>query len=170
MFVPTAVTILGVVMFLREGWVIGNAGFGGGLLVILLAFMITGTTALSLSSVTTNIRIGAGGAYSVISRSLGIEVAGSIGIPLYLAQTLVVALYVFAFREGWLALFPAHPALVVDFAVFALVLLIAGISAKLSFRVQYVVLALVAAAFVSVADGAFTVPFDEPLRLWGEFP
>ena len=66
-FVPTAVTILGVVMFLREGWVIGNAGFGGGVLIILLAFTITGTTALSLSSVTTNIRIGAGGAYSVIS-------------------------------------------------------------------------------------------------------
>ena len=55
-FVPTVVTILGVVMFLREGWVIGNAGFGGGVLIILLAFTITGTTALSLSSVTTNIR------------------------------------------------------------------------------------------------------------------
>jgi solute carrier family 12 (sodium/potassium/chloride transporter), member 2 len=169
-FVPTAVTILGVVMFLREGWVIGNAGFGGGLLIILLAFLITGTTALSLSSVTTNIRIGAGGAYSVIARSLGIEVAGSIGIPLYLAQSLVVALYVFAFREGWLTLFPTHPAAAVDFLVFIAVLAIAAVSAKFSFRVQYVVLALLVAAFVSVAAGAFGAPFDEPLQIWGEFP
>jgi solute carrier family 12 (sodium/potassium/chloride transporter), member 2 len=169
-FVPTVVTILGVVMFLREGWVIGNAGFGGGVLVILVAFLITGTTALSLSSVTTNIRIGAGGAYSVISRSLGIEVAGSIGIPLYLAQSLIVTLYIFAFREGWLALFPAHPAILVDLAVLVLILVIAGISARFSFRVQYVVLALIVAALVSTAAGAFQTSFDEPLRLWGEFP
>jgi solute carrier family 12 (sodium/potassium/chloride transporter), member 2 len=169
-FVPTAVTILGVVMFLRAGWVVGNAGFGGGLLVILLAFMITGTTALSLSSVTTNIRIGAGGAYSVISRSLGIEVAGSIGIPLFLAQTLAVTLYIFAFREGWQAIFPAHPALAIDLTVFGLVFAIAAISAKFSFRVQYVVLALLVAAFTSVAAGAFIEPFEEPLRLWGDFP
>lgn len=169
-FVPTAVTILGVVMFLREGWVIGNAGFGGGVLVILVAFAITGTTALSLSSAATNIRIGAGGAYSVISRSLGIEVAGSIGIPMYLAQALVVALYVFAFREGWQVLYPQHPALLVDLAVFLPILAIAAVSAKFSFRVQYVVLALLVAAFVSVAAGAFDSSFDEPLRLWGRFP
>lgn len=169
-FVPTVVTILGVVMFLREGWVIGNAGLGGGLLIILLAFVITGSTALSLSSVTTNIRIGAGGAYSVIARSLGIEIAGSIGIPLYLAQSLVVTLYIFAFREGWQALFPAHPAFAIDLTVFALVLAIAAVSAKFSFRVQYVVLALLVAAFVSVGAGAFTADFDEPVRLLGDFP
>lgn len=169
-FVPTAVTILGVVMFLREGWVIGNAGLGGGLLMILLAFLITGATAMSLSSVTTNIRIGAGGAYSVIAKSLGIEIAGSIGIPLYLAQSLVVALYIFAFREGWQALFPTHPSFAIDLTVFVLVLAIAAISAKFSFRVQYVVLALLVAAFVSVGAGAVSAPFDEPVRLWGDFP
>lgn len=84
-FLPTVLNILGVIMYLRHGWVIGNAGLGGGIVIILLALTISATTGLSLSSVTTNIRIGAGGAYSIISRSLGIEVAGSIGIPLFLA-------------------------------------------------------------------------------------
>lgn len=169
-FVPTVVTILGVILFLREGWVIGNAGLGGGVLIILIAFVITGTTALALSSVTTNIRIGAGGAYSIISRSLGIEVAGSIGIPLYLAQSLIVALYIFAFREGWLFIFPSHPAIAIDLVILALIFAIAAISARFSFRVQYVVLALIVAALVSVAAGAFQTSFDEPLRIWGEFP
>jgi solute carrier family 12 (sodium/potassium/chloride transporter), member 2 len=169
-FVPTVVTILGVIMFLRAGWMVGNAGFVGGLALILLAFLITGTTALSLSSVTTNIRIGAGGAYSIISRSLGIEVAGSIGIPLYLAQTLIVALYIFAFREGWLAIFPTHPALAVDLIVLVLILGIAAVSAALSFRVQYVVLALIAASLISVGAAAFDAPFDQPLTVWGDFP
>ncbi|MFB6240866.1 MAG: Na-K-Cl cotransporter, partial [Gemmatimonadota bacterium] len=82
-FTPTLLTILGVIMFLREGWVIGNAGFLGGLAVILLAFGITVLTALSMSSITTNIRIGAGGAYAIIAQSLGLEIGGALGIPRY---------------------------------------------------------------------------------------
>lgn len=169
-FVPTLLTILGAILFLRAGWVVGNAGFGGAVLIILIAFVITGATGLSLSSVATNIRMGAGGAYSIISRSLGVEIAGSIGIPLYLSQALAVALYIFAFREGWLGLFPGHPALAVDFGLLVVVLGIAAVSAQFAFRVQYVVLGLMVAALLSAAAGAFFWPFDEPLRLWGEFP
>lgn len=63
-FVSTLLTILGVILFLREGWVVGNAGLLGAWLVILASFTITACTALSLSSITTNIRIGAGINYS----------------------------------------------------------------------------------------------------------
>ncbi|MEX2530966.1 MAG: amino acid permease [Gemmatimonadota bacterium] len=168
-FIPTLLTILGAILFLRAGWVVGNAGFGGAVLIILIAFVITGATGLSLSSVATNIRMGAGGAYSIISRSLGVEIAGSIGIPLYLSQALAVALYIFAFREGWLGLFPGHSTLAVDFGLLVVVLGIAGVSAQFAFRVQYVVLGLMVAALLSAAAGAFFWPFDEPLRLWGEF-
>src|SRR6056297_2869311 len=66
-FTPTLLTILGVIMFLREGWVVGNAGLLGAWIIILLSFTITTFTALSLSSIVTNIKMGAGGAFSVIS-------------------------------------------------------------------------------------------------------
>jgi hypothetical protein len=36
-FLPTLLTILGAVMYLRTGWVVGNAGLWGGLLIITLA-------------------------------------------------------------------------------------------------------------------------------------
>ena len=49
-FRPTILTILGVMMYLREGWVVGNAGLLGAVLVILACYLITGTTALSISS------------------------------------------------------------------------------------------------------------------------
>ena len=78
-FTPDVLTILGVIMYLRLGWVVGNAGFLGALAIILLAKTITICTALSLSSVTSNIKIGAGGAYSIISKSLGLEAGGSRG-------------------------------------------------------------------------------------------
>jgi solute carrier family 12 (sodium/potassium/chloride transporter), member 2 len=172
-FTPTLLTILGVIMFLREGWVVGNAGILGGLLIILLAFGITAATALSLSSITTNIRIGAGGAYSIISQSLGLEVGGSVGIPLFLSQALVVALYIFGFREGWLWIFPDHPAFLVDLSVFAVLFGVAMVSARLAFRIQYVILAVIAASLISVAVAAWQGSMVHPLGdlgLWGEFP
>ncbi|HRJ44384.1 MAG TPA: hypothetical protein PL105_20995, partial [Caldilineaceae bacterium] len=100
-FLPTLLTILGAVMYLRTGWVVGNAGLWGGILIITLANTITLCTGLSISSVATNIRVRAGGAFSIISQSLGLEVGGSVTMPFYLAQAISVAFYIFAFSEGW---------------------------------------------------------------------
>ncbi len=149
-FTPTLLTILGVIMYLRLPWVVGNAGLGGAFLIIGLAVGITLTTGLSLSSIATNTRLGAGGPYAIVSRSLGYEVGGSIGLPLYLSQALAVAMYVFGFREGWNWIFPDHPALLVDLVVFAVVLVIAYVSADLAFRLQYVVMAVIALSLVAV--------------------
>ena len=81
-FVPTLLTILGVIMYVRVGWVVGNAGLIGAWLILGLALGITAATGLSLSSIATNTRIGDGGAYAILNRSLGYEVGASIGIPL----------------------------------------------------------------------------------------
>ncbi|MEL7360707.1 MAG: amino acid permease [Bacteroidota bacterium] len=153
-FTPTLLTILGVIMYLRTGWVVGNAGVLGTVGILLLSFGITIATGLSMSSITTNIRIGAGGAYSIISQSLGLEVGGSVGIPLYLSQALAVAMYVFGFREGWAYVFPDHPAILVDLGTFAVLFGIAVVSASFAFRVQYAIMAVIAGSLVSVALAA----------------
>jgi amino acid transporter len=169
-FVPTLLTILGVILFLRQGWVIGNAGLLGGWLIITLAFVIVTFTALSMSCITTNIRIKAGGAYSIISQSLGLEVGGSVGVPLYLAQTFAITMYIFGFREGWLYIFPGHYAIVVDIVVFGLLFVIAYLSAKLAFRIQYIILAVIVGALVSVGATVFTGAMEHSIQWWGDFP
>ncbi len=168
-FTPTLLTILGVIMYLREGWVVGNAGLLGAWLIILISFAITSFTALSLSSITTNIRIGAGGAFSIISQSLGLEVGGSVGIPLYLAQALAVAMYIFGFRAGWLWIFPDHPPLLVDLGTFAVLFIIAFISASLAFKVQYLILCAIILSLISVGASVFTGSLDNPIQWWGNF-
>ncbi len=168
-FAPTLLTILGVIMFLREGWVVGNAGVLGAWLIILIAFGITGFTGLSLSSITTNIRIGAGGAFSVISQSLGLEVGGSIGVPLYLSQALAVSMYIFGFRAGWLWIFPDHPALIVDLVTFGVLFVIAFISAGLAFKIQYGIMAVITLALISVLGTVFQGPLPHSVQWWGEF-
>ncbi|MDX1611244.1 MAG: amino acid permease [Candidatus Thermoplasmatota archaeon] len=169
-FTPTLLTILGVIMYLRLGWVVGNAGLLGSVGIILLAFTIVACTGLSMSSITTNIRIGGGGAYSIVSQSLGIEIGGSIGIPLYISQALAVSMYVFGFREGWLYVFPDHPALAVDMATFLLLFLVAFVSASLAFRIQYVIMAIIVGSLASVGIAAAMGSMVHTPELLGSFP
>ncbi|MCB0080177.1 MAG: hypothetical protein KDE47_04580, partial [Caldilineaceae bacterium] len=173
-FLPTLLTILGAVMYLRTGWVVGNAGLIGAWLIIALANMITFCTGLSISSVATNIRVGAGGSFSIISQSLGLEVGGSVNVPFYLAQSISVAFYIFAFTEGWLSIFPRHPAASVLFAAYALCCAIAFASVGLASRIRYPILFIVAFSLFSVLLGSFE-QFGHPgavyaPQLWGDFP
>ena len=148
-FTPDVLTILGVIMYLRLGWVVGNAGLLGAIIIILLAKVITLCTALSMSSITTNIKIGAGGAYSIISKSLGLEAGGSIGIPFYISQTLSAALYIVGFTEGWLRIFPDHSPILVSTLSWVLLISIASVSAHFAIRVQYIIMAVIALSIVS---------------------
>ena len=132
-FTPTVLTILGAIMYLRLGQVIGNAGLVGALLIIILAHIITICTGLSVSSIATNTRVGAGGAFAIISRSLGLEVGGAVGVPLYLAQGISVALYVLAFSEGWLRIFPTHNVWLICLIAFAVVFGVAYVSTSFAF-------------------------------------
>jgi len=161
-FTPTVLTILGVIMYLRLGWVVGNAGLLGAIAIILLAKAVTLCTGLSMSSITTNIRIGAGGAYSIISKSLGLEAGGSIGIPFYISLTLSAALYIIGFTQGWLLFFPDHNPVLVSATAWAVLLAISYISAHFAIRVQYVVMAIIALSLVSIAFSPMsTMPLDK---------
>ena len=155
-FTPCTLTILGVIMFLRFGQVVGRAGILQAALVVLLAKAITTLTALSLSAIATNTRVKGGGAYFLISRSLGIEFGGAIGIVFYLSQAVSVALYVIGFTEALLVAFPAiemAPRLVatlVNLAVFVCVYIGAGWTVK----VQFGILVVLVASIVSFVVGA----------------
>lgn len=154
-FVPTVLTILGVIMFLRLGWVVGNVGVLGAWIIIGLSFFISLATALSMSSIVTNMKIGSGGAYSIISRSLGLEVGGSVGVPLYLSLSLSMAMYIFGFREGVRLLFPQLSPLIIDFAIFGILTGLIFLSTELAFKIQYLILAIVIGSVVSVFLGGF---------------
>lgn len=108
-FTPCVLTILGVIMFMRTGFVVGHTGLYLALVILGLSKLITTLTALSISAISTNTEIKGGGVYYMISRVLGPDFGGSIGITLYLAQAVGVAFYVIGFTE---ALFSAaNPAL-----------------------------------------------------------
>lgn len=96
-------------MFMRTGWVVGQSGLQSALIFLCIANAITLLTSLSLSSIATNLKVGGGGAYFLISRSLGLEVGGSVGLPLFLAQAVSVAFYIIGFTESLHFIFPDVP-------------------------------------------------------------
>jgi amino acid transporter len=169
-FTPTLLTILGVIMYVRLGWVVGNAGLLGAWAILVLAIGITVCTGLSLSSIATNTRLGAGGPYAMITRSLGLEVGGSIGVPLYLSRPLGIAMYIFGFREGWQWVFPEHDALLIDLAVFMALFALAYISANIAFQVQFLIMAVIVVSLAMIIMSPTTFAPESDISWWGEYP
>lgn len=166
-FTPTILTILGVIMYLRLGWVVGNAGWLGALVIVVFANGITLVTALSLSALATNMRVGVGGAYYLISRSLGLEVGGAIGIPLYLSQTLSVTLYCYGLGESIRIVWPGAPVGLLAALFVVAVTAVAARSTELALRMQVPIMVLIAASLVSLFLGVeWRAPQVDALGPW----
>lgn len=164
-FTPSILTILGVIMYLRFGWVVGNVGLIGTLLIVTLATSITFLTALSVSAIATDQRVRIGGAYYMISRSLGVEVGGAVGIPLYIALALSVALYTVGFAESLVAVFPQLDFKTVGLITTVGVAILALISAKAAIKAQYFIMFGIALSLLSLFFGS---PIEESsIEMWG---
>uniref|UniRef100_A0A8C4WSL2 Solute carrier family 12 member 3 n=1 Tax=Gopherus evgoodei TaxID=1825980 RepID=A0A8C4WSL2_9SAUR len=91
--------IWGVILYLRLPWITAQAGIGLTWLIILMSTVVTTITGLSISAISTNGKVKAGGTYFLISRSLGPELGGSIGLLFSFANAVAVAMHVVGFAE-----------------------------------------------------------------------
>lgn len=101
-------------LYLRISWVAGQAGILLGSCVVILGTLITVITALSTSAICTNGQIKGGGAYYLISRSLGPEFGGSIGVIFSMANAVGAAMYVVGFAETVRDVMKMHGLQIID--------------------------------------------------------
>ena len=166
-FTPAVLTIIGVILFLRLGWVVGTAGLGGAILIMILAHLITVSYGLSLSSICTNIKVGAGGSYDIIAKSLGPEIGGAIGLPLYFSFSLGAAMYIIGFTEAWGNIFPSHDPRIIASALLVVLIVLSYIGAKLAMKVQFLIMAIIVFAFLSFFMGRGEIQSN--IVAWGTF-
>ncbi len=155
-FTPSILTILGVILFRRTGFVVGQAGLAQTLIIIGMAYLLAALTSISLAAIATNIRVKMGGDYYLISRTLGVEFGGAIGVVLFLAQTVSIAFYCIGFGEAaaevlpWSAAF--MPRIIAGGAILFL-FIFAWMGADWATKLQYVVMAMLFLALLSFFYG-----------------
>jgi len=156
-FTPSVLTILGIILFLRLGFVVGGAGLKSALIILLLANGISILTTFSLSAISTNIRVKGGGDYYLISRTLGLEFGGSIGIVLFLAQSVSIGFYCIGFGEVLANIVSASNVRIFSQTVAAsavvFLFIFAWLGADWATRFQYGVMAILGAALISFFMG-----------------
>jgi len=171
-FTPVVLTILGVIMFMRVGYVEGYAGLWMTLVILGVAKLITTLTTLSLSAIATNLDVRVGGVYFMISRVLGPDFGGSIGITLFIAQAVSVAFYTIGFTEATFLVLGTfldasaiakaqalHLPQIVSTVVVALLFLLTFKGAAVALKAQYVVLVLLLLSVASFVVGG-VLQFD----------
>jgi amino acid transporter len=166
-FTPSVLTILGIILFLRLGYVVGAAGLPRALVIILIANGISILTSLSLSAIATNLRVKGGGDYYLISRTLGVEYGGALGLVLFLAQAVSIAFYAIGFAEvvGGLAGLEKPLAIrVIAGVAVALLFVLAWLGADWATKFQYAVMGVLLAALAVFFLGGAEAATGEQLR------
>ena len=155
-FTPSILTILGIILFLRMGYVVGNAGLARALIILALANGISVLTTFSLSAIATNLKVKGGGDYYLISRTLGLEFGGAIGIVLFLAQSVSIAFYCIGFGEVLARMLPLqggnYTQIIAAVAV-GFLFIFAWLGTDWATRFQYVVMTILVAALLSFFIG-----------------
>ena len=168
-------------MYLRLGWVVGEAGLVGTILIILLAHVVSVCTGLSVSSVATDQKVKAGGVYYMLSRSLGLPIGGSIGVALYVATALSIAMYVVGFSESFNSFIgitgedSTHAEQIRNLRITGSITLlaittIALISTSLAIKTQYYILAAIGLSLVSIFAGGFFLDHGYEIKTTKLFP
>jgi solute carrier family 12 (potassium/chloride transporter), member 4/6 len=173
-YLPSLLTIFGVIMYLRMGLVVGSVGIVGAITIVLIATSITFLTGLSIAASATNTAVGGGGAYFLISRAFGKEIGAAIGLPLYLAQAIGISFYITGFVESLFSVAPGLPAPLVGVATLAVLTTLAFTSASLAIKTQGIILVAIIASLVSFFLGDDLVAQVDPipvprLSFWAAF-
>lgn len=171
-FTPSILTILGVIMFMRAGFVVGESGILGAIIILIIAKSITVLTALSVSAISTNMQVRGGGAYFMISRVLGAEFGGAIGLALFFAQALSVPFYILGFTE---ALVNSYEPLKPYFFTIAMIsatalFFIAYVGAGWAIKAQYFIMGILVISIIVIFAGLIPKFSMETFQAnWGAF-
>ncbi|XP_066231129.1 solute carrier family 12 member 7 isoform X5 [Saccopteryx leptura] len=179
-YLPCLQNILGVILFLRFSWIVGVAGVMESFLIVSMCCTCTMLTAISMSAIATNGMVPAGGSYYMISRSLGPEFGGAVGLCFYLGTTFAGAMYILGTIEIFLtyispgaaivhakspdgeAVALLHNMRVYGTCTLVLMAMVVFVGVKYVNKLALVFLACVVLSILAIYAGVIKTAFDPP--------
>ncbi|KAG7260522.1 hypothetical protein CRUP_012880 [Coryphaenoides rupestris] len=164
-YLPCLQNILGVILFLRLTWIVGTAGILESLAIVGMCCSCTMLTAISMSAIATNGVVPAGGSYYMISRSLGPEFGGAVGLCFYLGTTFAGSMYILGTIEILLEdeVVALHNNMrVYGTCCLALMALVVFVGVKYVNKLALVFLACVILSILAIYAGVIKTAFEPP--------
>lgn len=156
--IPNILQMIGVILFMRLGWVLGHVGMMEMGIIITLSALLLLATGLSLTAIVSNMKIRAGGAYYLISRNLGIQFGSAIGILILVSQLCSIALCVTGFSLSFYEIFPHIPLPVLKAGTLISLVLISYFSTDLALKTQIFIFTSLATAIAGILLGSGSPP------------
>jgi len=153
-FIPNVTMMFGVILFLRLPIIVAHVGLWSQLAIIALSLTFMLITSFSIASIATNMEVGTGGVYYLITRTLGIELGGAVGIAVYLAQLISISLTITGFAYLFCDIYPAFTPVQVEVVALAALTFLACVSTSLALRAQGLIFVLILLAIGSVLFGS----------------
>ncbi|KAG8133148.1 hypothetical protein E2320_010960 [Naja naja] len=174
-YLPCLQNILGVILFLRLTWIVGTAGVLESFIIVFICCAGTMLTAISMSAIATNGVVPAGGSYYMISRSLGPEFGGAVGLCFYLGTTFAGAMYILGTIEILLKYISPNAAIfhgseeatlnnmrVYGTCIVALMAIVVFVGVKYVNKLALVFLACVILSIMAIYAGVIKTAFHPP--------
>ncbi|KFD63013.1 hypothetical protein M514_24780 [Trichuris suis] len=169
--VRSSLSVFGVIFYLRLTWIQAQAGIALASVIVIVSSLVGLLTGISLSAICTNGRVQSGGVYYIISRTLGAEFGGSIGIIFSLGNVTAAAITVLGFAETIVSLMQGFAVEIVDgakmdiriigwiTATILLIIVFTGVSFEA--KAQLILMVILLASVTNYYVGTFLEPSIE---------
>jgi solute carrier family 12 (sodium/potassium/chloride transporter), member 2 len=166
--IPVLLNIYGVMLFLRMGWIVGQAGIIESLVIIAISAIVCVITSLSLSAISTNGEVKGGGIYYIISRSLGPEFGASVGVVFAFANAVAASMNTIGFCDSLNGLLGSYGIKIIDggindtriIGIITLIILIVicAVGMEWEVKAQNVLVLIIVGAIIDFMVGAVMGP------------
>ncbi|KAG7310717.1 hypothetical protein JYU34_003522 [Plutella xylostella] len=168
-FTSCLINIFGVIVFLRSGWIVGQAGLVNAIFIVIFTVFVALISVLSAVGICERCRIESGGVYFLLAHTLGSRLGGALGMIYCFGQAVGCALNVFGFGESMASLVGTDNTWAArGFAISAVVLLgtinMAGV--KWVIKLQFVLLLIILLAAVDFFVGSVVNPPTMEFKGW----
>ncbi|GFS54768.1 solute carrier family 12 member 8 [Trichonephila inaurata madagascariensis] len=157
-FTSCMINLFSVIIFLRVGWIVGNAGIAQSIGIVCLTVLIGTTTVLSGIGICERCHLESGGVHFLLSHIFGTRTGGAVSLIYCFGQSVSCALHVMGFAESFSQVLDISNTWAIRAVAMGTIILLLGINlagVKWVIRLQFGLLIILLLAALDLAVGTF---------------